>query len=161
MNISLRSVLHALVLIFLFSSCNITYKVRNQFYDIEHKISFPCGDVYVELVGRGNSIFTLRQKFNVQNEIYVNIDSLKISYNDKPVAHNYNLKDNKNGSSSIKIDKRKTLDFSFKLEESVFEGDTIIAYGNSYFRCNNDLLSLDSLVFSFINNIRIAGVNDL
>jgi hypothetical protein len=145
---------------FLFTSCNITYKVRNQFYDIEHRISFPCGDVYIELVGRGNSIFTLRQKFDVQSEIYVNTDSLKISYNYKPVIVDYNLKDIKNGSGSIKIDNRKTLDFSFKSDKSVFEGDTILVYNNNYIQCNDDMIALDSLIFSFINNIRIAGVND-
>ena len=159
-NLSLLNLLLALILLFLFVSCNITYKVRNQFFDIEHKFSFPCGYAYVQLIGKGNSIFTVRQKFNVQSEIYINIDSLKISYNHKPVAYDHTLRDSKSAKGNFKIENRKSLDFSFNLDESVFEGDTIIVYGEGYIRCNNELLALDSLVYSFRNNFRIVGVND-
>lgn len=142
----------------LFAGCNITYKVRNQFNDIEHTLHVPCGKVTIELIGRGNSKFMLRQRFNVDEKVVLFPDSLRVYYNDKKIEIDQNFRKNE---KRIEISENKTLDVSFKFESGVFEGDTIIIYGNDYMNCNGIVIPLDTMIYSFVNTFRIAGVNDI
>ncbi len=141
--------------------CNITYKVRNQFNDIEHLVHFPCGKVSVELIGKGNSVFTFKQRFDIESEISINSDSLHVYCNKKVIDIKHDLKNNNKKSNWTSLDNKKTWEVSFNLDKGVFEGDTIIVYGNNYLRCHDEYISLDTMVYSFINNLRIKGVNDL
>lgn len=139
--------------------CNITYKVRNQHNDIELINHFPCGKVAFELVGKGNSKFKFKQKFDIENSITLLTDSLKVYYNDVEVSKKF---DNKNlFESELEISREAALEVSFELEKGVFDGDTILIFANEYIRCNDKSISLDTIIYSFVNNLRIQGVNDL
>ena len=59
-------------------------------------------------------------------------------------------------SSSLK----KSLETSFEFKKGVFEGDTILVVGENYIQCNNQFISLDTMIYTFINNLRIYGIND-
>ena len=140
--------------------CNLTYKVRNQNHDIEEIIYLPCGKVTVELVGKGNSKFLFRQKFDLDNKVIVFMDSLKIFYNERQIIAEHNLKSSIKASGGMEIEKNKAWEASFQFEKGVFEGDTILITGPGYLHCNGKLVTLDTMVYSFINNLRIYGVND-
>lgn len=140
--------------------CNLTYKVRNQNHEIEETFYFSCGKVTVELVGKGNSKFIFRQKFDLENNAIVYTDSLKIIYNGKQITAKHNLKNSGDGKGGKEIEKNKSWDVSFEFEKGVFEGDTIQISGRNYVRCNDEAITLETMVYSFINNLRIYGVND-
>ena len=78
-----------ILLLLLFNACNITYKVRNQYNDIEQALHMPCGKIAIELVGKGNSKFVFKQKFDLDEKAIVYTDSLKIFYNKKPAHINW------------------------------------------------------------------------
>lgn len=141
-------------------ACNLTYKVRNQHNDIVEILNFPCGKVTMELIGKGNSKFVFRQKFDVDEKIIVYKDSLKITYNEKQVIFDHHLKNIKSNNGGVEIKENKTWEASFEFESGVFEGDTIKVYGPGYLKCNNEIISLEPMIYSFVNNLRIYGVND-
>lgn len=142
------------------AGCNITYKVRNQHSEIEQILHFPCGKVAIELVGRGNSKFVLSQKFDVSERISVFEDSLFVYYNGNLVPIDHSLKAGSFNDLGKKIEENKTWEASFDLDKGVFEGDTIMVYGENYIRCYEESITLDTIIFSFVNNLRIKGVND-
>ncbi len=142
------------------NGCNLTYKVRNQHSNIEEIINIPCGKINVELIGRGNSKFVFKQKFNLDETSYVYIDSLKILYNDFAITPVNNLKNRTNSGCGIEINGKGSWESSFELEKGVFEGDTIKIFGSQYLQCKGQNITLDTLVYTFINNLRIQGVND-
>ena len=61
----------------------------------------------------------------------------------------------------LEIKNKKVLDSQFKIEAGVFEGDTIIVFASNYLICGQEYHNIDSLHFTFINNLRIKGINDL
>jgi len=143
-----------------FFSCDLTYKVRNQHNDIEEILYTPCGKIIVELIGRGNSKFVFSQKFNSDNIIVVYPDSLRIFYNDFEIDLSNSWKNGGRSQGKIEINGEKTLETSFQLQRSVFEGDTIKVFALNYIKCKDQLINLDTVVFAFINNLRIYGVNE-
>ena len=149
-----------ILLLLLFSACNITYKVRNQHNDIERVLYMPCGKITIELVGKGNSKFVFKQKFDLDEKAIVYTDSLKIFYNKKLVKAKQSLKNGKNIHEEIEIIGNKLWESSFEFEKGVFEGDTISVIGPGYVHCKDHVISLDTMVYSFTNSLRIYGVND-
>ena len=150
--------LSILFLVCIVTGCNITYKVRNQKNDIEYMLYTPCGKAKVELVGKGNSKFTLKQEFSFDNSADYLPDALQIRYNGKEILPEFNKRVVQGGS--IKLEDKMTIEASFDLDESVFDGDTILVFSNEYVRCNETVIVLDTLIYSFVNNLRIYGVND-
>ena len=148
------------ILIFL-PGCDLTYKVRNQHSSIENIIHFPCGKITSELVGKGDSKFVFVQKFDLDEDVYVQVDSLRIYCNDLSVKVNHNLKKFSSTHGLIRVKDKKRWEASFQVEKGVFEGDTIWIYAPAYLQCHDQFVTLDSLVFAFVNNLRIFGVNDL
>ena len=116
----------------------------------------PCGKVTYELIGKGNSKFTLRQKFDLDEKMVIFFDSLSIYYNDQNVEFNCESRKKANYTS---ISENRTMDFSFEVDDGVFEGDTIIVYGKNFLSCDETSMALDTMIFSFVNNFRIYGVN--
>jgi len=145
---------------FIMIGCNITYKVRNQHSEIEQIFHIPCGKVVIELEGKGNSKFKLKQKFDMNEKIYVFKDSLFVYFNGVKVEINHKLNEGKNNSNEVVIEGQNVWEASFDLDKSVFEGDTIIVYGENYIGCFNETITLDTIIYSFVNNLRIKGVND-
>ncbi|MCG8308192.1 MAG: hypothetical protein MI975_12425 [Cytophagales bacterium] len=155
-----RSILILLIAGALWTKCNITYKVRNQYNQIAHLYHFPCGKLSVELVGKGNSKFIVKQKFDLYADIVVRPDCLRIVYNDIAVDGEFKEKMARTGKREINISDKKTLEIAFDLDRGVFEGDTILVCGQKYMKCQDEFLSLDTVFYSFRNNIRIRGIND-
>lgn len=147
-------------LLLLLSACNLTYKVRNQNNEIEKIFNTPCGNISIELVGRGNSKFVFKQKFDLDEKAIVYLDSLKIYYNEKLIIAEHNLKNGKNIQGGIEVKEKKLWEASFEFEKGVFEGDTIIVFGPGFMNCKDQVITLDTMVYAFINNLRIYGVND-
>lgn len=150
----------SLFLISIFTGCDLTYKVRNQHNDIEEILHTPCGKVTFELVGRGNSKFVFNQKFDPDESIIVNLDSLKIFYNDFELTTAHDVKNNNKSQGIVEIKSKKSLETTFQIDQGVFEGDTIKIYGLNYLKCGDQFITLDTVVFAFINNLRIFGVNE-
>ena len=142
------------------SACNLTYKVRNQNNEIERIFHTPCGKISIELVGKGNSKFVLKQKFDLDEKAIVYMDSLKIFYNEKLIIAEHNLKTGKNTPVGMEIKENKLWEASFEFEKGVFEGDTIKVSGPGYVHCKDHVITLDTMVYSFVNSLRIFGVND-
>ena len=142
---------------FLFSACNITYRVRNQYDGIDHVLHMPCGKVTLELIGRGNSKFVLKHRFDLDSKVVVFTDSLQIRFNGQIVLPDYDTKSKR--GSNVEIDDIFDLQAYFDLKEGVFDGDTIIVYADSYIDCNKQMVSIDTLEFRFLNNFRIRGIN--
>ena len=159
LEIMLKSLLFIIPFIIL-CSCHITYKVRNQRNNIDEVMYFPCGKITIELEGRGNSKFTLNQKFELDEPVMIYMDSVKIFYNKKKINADFNLK-NENGTHDPKmISGNSLLEASFEFEKGVFEGDTISVFGPGFIRCKDHEVTLDTLIYTFINKLRIYGVND-
>lgn len=145
--------------ILLLSSCNITYKVRSQNNELESIHHSLCGNITIELVGKGNSKFVLRQRFDLGEKVIVNIDSLHIYYNKKEIIVQHKLKNEKNSPTEVELGENDIWEASFELDKGVFEGDTITIFGPAYVQCNNQVITLDSMFYSFSNRLRIHGVN--
>lgn len=154
---ALKAVFFIIVLII--SSCNLTYKVRNQHNDIENILYIPCGRITVELVGKGNSIFVFKQNFKLDDNVTVFKDSLKIFYNEKEIVTEHNIKNGEITNGGIEISENKLWESSFRFEKGVFEGDVIKVYGPGYLMCQDQVVTLDTMVYSFANSLRIYGVN--
>jgi hypothetical protein len=88
------------------------------------------------------------------------MDSLKIIYNERQIIAEHNLNSGIKANGGMEIEKNKSWETSFQFEQGVFEGDTILITGPGYVLCKGELVSLDTMVYSFINNLRIYGVND-
>jgi len=148
------------LMIALLSGCNITYKVRNQHGDITYIQHLPCGRVTYELIGKGNSKFMIKQRFDLDSDIQIFPDLLELHYNDNIIEAIQDLKKSIKNHEFITVSGRKSMQTAFEFDKGVFEGDTILVYGKGYMKCNNEVISMDTLIFSFINNLRIHGVND-
>jgi len=142
------------------ASCGITYKVRTNDNELEELLFSPCGQLGIELVGKGNSKFSIRQRFVMKEEIYFYPDSLKALYNRIPIK--LYLSDTKlSGKKRIKILGEEKIDVFFELENGVFDGDTIVIFAPRYIKCKDDLVTLDTIYYTFSNRLRIYGVNAL
>lgn len=144
----------------LFFSCNLTYKVRNQHSTLEDFLFMPCGKVSLELIGKGNSKFTFRQHFLLDESVTLHGGALMISYNEQILQPVISLsKPGKNGSEIWQLSGHEIIEHSFVLEDGVFEGDTIKIFSSGYLNCREQIMDIDTLVYSFTNNFRILGVN--
>ena len=148
-----------ILLIPLSSGCNITYKIRNQFGELQELIHLPCGDVTLELIGKGNSKFTLRQRFNLEAKMLLNVDSIHVIFNGNEVRGGFKNINNRPQNKSLALFGINTLEFAFDLDEGVFEGDTIQVFGRNYFHCENQGKDLDTILYTFTNTFKIQGVN--
>lgn len=149
----------AIILFVAFSACHITYKVRNQSNEIDEVVYFPCGKVTAELAGRGNSKFEFNQKFELDAPITLFTDSLKVFFNGKEIETKFSNNDQNGINEPITISGIEQLKASFEFEKGVFEGDTIKVWGPGMILCKDKEVTLDTLVYTFINNLRIYGVN--
>lgn len=149
-------ILHLLFL----SACNITYKVRNQHHEVESILHTSCGKITIELMGRGNSKFVIRQKFDLSDKIMVYMDSLQVYYNSKQIIVKHNLKNEMNPQMEVELKENDLWEASFEFEKGVFEGDTIMVFGPAYVQCKDQVITLDPIFYSFTNRLRIYGVND-
>ncbi len=157
----IKTALVVFIIMLVFASCNLTYTVRNQDNNLEDLLHFPCGTVTLKLIGKGNSKFVLKQQFDLDNSIIVYMDSLRISFNDMRIKPAYNHKFGNSGTSQVmELVENKMIETSFELDENVFEGDTIRIYAPGFILCDEQIIHLDTIIFSFVNNIRIYGVND-
>ena len=120
----------------------------------------PCGKISIELVGKGNSKFVFKQKIDLDDKVIVYTDSLRIFYNKKHIKVEHKLKNASNIHEGNEIVGNKTWEASFELDEGVFEGDTITVVGPGYVHCKDHIVSLDTMVYTFTNSLRIYGVND-
>ncbi len=142
------------------ASCGITYKVRTTDNELEELLFSPCGQLGLELVGKGNSKFIIRQRFLMNEDIYFYPDSIRAFYNRNPVELHFT--DRKlSGQGRIKISGEDKMDVSFELEDGVFDGDTIVIIAPRFIKCKDDLVTLDTIYYTFSNRLRIHGVNAL
>lgn len=146
------------ILAFFITSCNITYKVRNTGNELEEILHMPCGEMGFELIGRGKSKFRIRHRFSVKQGIVVYPDALKIVFNNRIMDCHY--PDIKKGDQYYLEGKGK-YDVQFEIKEGVFDGDTIAIVGQRYIQCKDDFVNLDTVYYTFINRLRIHGVNAL
>lgn len=144
-----------------FSSCNITYKVRDQYQELEQFLYFPCGKVGFELIGRGNSKFIFRQNFILNKHVTVFPDSMKFFLNDKPISVGSNKGDGFDVLKVIEIEGNKKNEIYFETEEGVFDGDTIAVFAERYLNCDGEFIGFDTIYYTFLNRVRIHGVNAL
>jgi hypothetical protein len=144
----------------LLSACHITYKVRNQHSEVESILHTSCGKITIELVGRGNSKFVIKQTFDLSEKVIVNMDSIHVFYNNRPIRVKHNLINEEKSQMQIELNENDLWESSFQFDKGVFEGDTIAVFGSAYVQCREQVISLDTLYFSFTNRLRIYGVND-
>ena len=149
----------SLLLPLLYIGCNLTYKVRNQYYEIEEILYLPCGKITCDLIGKGNSRFVFRQRFDIDGPATIHLDSLKIYINNRSVQRYHNQIGNKDGITKWEVQSKEVWETSFELDRGVFEGDTIKVFGDGYVNCGNESITLDTMVYAFINSLRIHGVN--
>lgn len=142
------------------SACNITYKVRNQHHEVESILHTSCGKITIELMGRGNSKFIIRQKFDLSDRVTIYMDSLHVYFNNKQIKINHNLKNEMNPQTEVELKENDVWETSFEFEKGIFEGDTIMVFGPSYVHCKDHIITLDSIFYSFTNRLRIYGIND-
>ena len=140
-------------------ACNITYIVRNQFDEVQQLIHLPCGSITVELIGKGNSKFTLMQKFDLDHDITVNLDSLYFLYNGTSIEANVKKGNINPRGKSAHITDNFSIELAFDLEERVFEGDSILVYAKNYFNCEGILITMDTICYTFTNTFRVEGLN--
>jgi hypothetical protein len=146
------------LLVVVLFSCNITYAVRNQRNVFSETLYFPCGKVAFELRGKGNSKFVFYQQIHSDENFIINPDSLHVYFNDEPQVLFHKFK-NVRGRGKEILQGVNMLETSFEIEGGVFEGDTIFIYAPGYVFCHTDIVDMNMLVYPFINNIRIYGVN--
>ena len=95
----------------------------------------------------------------MDDNVIVFKDSLKIYYNEKEIVTEHNIKNGEITNGGIEINENKLWEASFKFEKGVFEGDVIKVYGPGYLMCQDQIITLDTMVYSFANSLRIYGVN--
>lgn len=140
--------------------CNLTYKVRNQFHEIEEIVYLPCGKISVELVGKGNSKFTFKQRLELDKPIQLKLDALTVLYNNQRISIQHNLRNNRQSGQMVKIKAKEVWEASFQFDSGVYEGDTIKVFAHNYVQCEGVSISLDTLKFTFVNAFTIHGVNN-
>ena len=147
------------MLVQIFVSCNITYKVRNTDNELEEVLHMPCGELGLEIIGKGNSKFRLRHRFLTREQIFLNPDSLHIFCNSEQIDYKY-PRLNK-GNKPYILEGEEKYDVQFEIATGVFDGDTIALVGPRYIKCRQDFVNLDTVYYTFINRLRIHGVNAL
>lgn len=145
---------------FCVNSCHITYTVRNQHQELEQLLHFPCGKVGMELIGKGDSKFIFRQHFNLDAPIIFFPDSVRIFFNEIPI--NYTFKEKgKNQLGQSQLFQTRKVEILFETTRGVFDGDRIIIFTPYYIKCNDQIVGLDTISYTFTNRLRIQGVNAL
>lgn len=142
------------------NACNITYKVRNQHYEIESVLHTSCGKIMIELVGKGNSKFVVKQQCDLSEKVIVYMDSLRVFFNEKQIKVQHRINGEHNPQMEIELKENDLWEASFQFERGVFDGDTITVFGPTYLECENHVIALDTIIYSFSNRLRIHGVND-
>ena len=141
-------------------SCHITYTVRNQYQELEQLLHFPCGKVGFELEGKGDSKFIFRQKFDLDAPVTFFPDSVRIFFNEIPIAYTINNKE-KNHTMHSQISHSRRVEIFFETTRGIFDGDRIIIFSPTYIRCNDQFVGFDTISYTFTNRLRIYGVNAL
>ena len=148
------------LLLVVLHGCNITYKVRNQYQEIEEIVHLPCGKITCELVGRGNSRFKFKQQFDIDGTAIIHTDSLRIYFNNSKVEVRHHGQYRSSGAATVEVSADGVWEASFEFEKGVFDGDTIKIVGPKYVHCGGESVTLDTMVYTFINSLRIHGVNN-
>ncbi len=145
---------HLSIMVF-FLSCGVTYKVSNQHAEYEHFVYFPCGKVGLELVGRGNSKFTLIQNFELDSPVKSFPGAVEILINDQPIQTEL-----RNVSVERQHDKgiSKT-EIKFETPSRVKDGDMIAISSQNYVHCRDFVAGIDTIYYKFANRLVIHGVN--
>lgn len=142
-------------------SCGITYKVRNTKNELKEILYFPCGNIVLEMVGRGNSKFKIESQVTATTPITYYRDSLKVYYNGKRQVLKEDRKWIDGLQDLIKIEGSQTLEYHFEIKNGVFDGDTLTIFAPQFVKCKKDFITLDSIKYAFTNRLRIYGVNAL
>lgn len=151
----LKGFLTSLLLILFCVSCGVTYKVRNQHAEIEYYVYSPCGKVGLELVGRGDSKFTIIQRFELDFEAYTNPGSLFILLNDEPVEYEHSV----SGAKVLHKAGISRAEIKFETSRRVKDGDIIAVSGQNYLNCRDNMTGIDTIYYKFANRLIIHGVN--
>ncbi len=150
----------SLVLFFL-SSCNVTYKVLTTDNELEELLHMPCGKLTIEMIGKGNSKFTVTQHFDLKEKITINPSAFEAYYNGNQVDIKLLDKTFKDLDRDYEVSGNDQFDYFFELNEGVFDGDTIALIAPRYIKCMGDFVGLDTVYYTFRNRLRIYGVNAL
>jgi hypothetical protein len=142
-------------------SCGITYKVRNTNNELREILYFPCGNVAVEMIGRGNSKFKVESQINATIPIIYYQDSLKVYYNGQRQKLIMKKKPEEGSQDFAKIEGSHLLEYHFEIKNGVFDGDTLTIFAPQLVKCEKDFITLDSINYAFTNRLRIYGVNAL
>jgi hypothetical protein len=126
--------------------------VRTDTGDLGRRIHLDCGQVLVQLHGKGRHSFALLQSFSGTEDLRVHFEDLHIAVNGSAVDYTVRrgLKGGRVESGIGRLHGNSDLRAEFYVEGGVFEHDTIRIDLSGYLRCGeNQTLLLRPMLFHF------------
>jgi hypothetical protein len=136
------------VLIF---SCDAFYTIPLNEKSDTLKVNFDCGNVEIYLQNWQGHVFDFYQTFNVNKQVTLNLDSLRVKYkNNLYPCHFIEYSD----SVKLTILGNKKIRTAFRIKSKVNKGDTIFVYPQGYIYCGDHPVRLDSLILIMKEDLR-------
>lgn len=111
----------------LLASCRFSYVVRIDGTDLRRTIHTDCGDMAIQLRGRGDHMFSFSQTFHPSDTMRLLLDSIRIAYNGRLISPgNVHYRgDVIPAIGTLRFDKPDSCRLDFEVPGGVFEGDTL------------------------------------
>ena len=123
-------------------SCRFSYVVRVNGEEIRHTIITDCGNMSMQMRGRGASLFSLNCVYYPDPVMEIRFDSLRIDMNCTPLAlDSVRLRSGASPSATVlRLEKTDSTRVAFRVPGGVFEGDTLWVRLNGMVHCDTTTL---------------------
>jgi hypothetical protein len=109
------------------ASCRFSYLVRIDGADVRRTLHTDCGDMAIQLRGRGDRKFSLSQTFYPSDTMYLLLDSVLVAHNGRPISPgNVHYREAIIPAKGLlRFEKPDSCRLDFEVPGGVFEGDTL------------------------------------
>ena len=134
----LNSLIASLLLGLSLVSCRFSYVVRVNGEEIRHTLITDCGNISMQMRGRGASLFSLNCVYYPDPMMEIRFDSLRIDLNSTPLALNsVRFRSGTTSSGTVlRLEKTDSSLVEFRVPSGVFEGDTLWVRFNGMVHCD-------------------------
>jgi len=139
------------IILFIFISCDAFYIIPLNDKSETLNLNFECGQVDIYLQNWKGHAFDFYQDFDVNNNVTLNLDSLKIKFrNNYYPCYFVGVSD----STKLTILGQTQVRTAFEIQRRVNKGDTIFVYPKGYIHCNGQAVQIDTLVLIMKEDLR-------
>jgi len=128
-----------------FFSCDPIIGVTINGFEHQWETSFACGKANIRVSSMGAHIFTIASNYKVFDTLYINTDSIKVTYRGTQIPYFHYVSNKKTELKQVAVSSASEIKMEFDIKEGVRVGEVINLETKGYLYCGNNPVQIDRI----------------